>query len=176
MNAEKCLAKLLPRGVALTYVEVGVLRARNLVALAGMYPLLQITGVDSYQAYTDPAHGNYRVSEALSAYNRSIAEKNIAACLGSSRIKLVIEDSSAYAATVPDASLDVVFLDKGFSIEVQRQDILDWYPKIKSGGILCGHDAWTHDVLTGVAQGLAAVGCAHPVEVIDNEVWFLRKD
>lgn len=176
MPAEECLAKLLPQGVGLTYVEVGVFRARNLVALANMYPLLQITGVDSYQPYSDPAHGSYRVSEALSAYNRGIAEKAIAGCPGASRIKLVVEDSSVYAATVPDASLDVVFLDKGFSVESQRQDILDWYSKVKGGGIFCGHDAGTDVILAGVMQGLASVSCTSPVGVVDNEVWFLRKD
>lgn len=175
VSAWSRLAKILPQGVALTYVEVGVLRARNLVTMAGMYPLLQITGVDSYKAYTNLLRGNNGVSEALGAYNRQLAEKAIARCPDAGRINLVIEDSGVYAATVPDASLDVVFLDKCLCMDSQRQDVVDWYAKVKPGGIFCGHDAWTEDILNGVRQGLTEVGCHSQLEFIDVGVWFIRK-
>lgn len=175
LSAWPQLAKILPQGVALTYVEVGVLRARNLVAMAGMYPLLQITGVDSYKSYTSSARGNIGVSEALATYNRHLAEKAIAGCPDVGRINLVVEDSGVYAATVPDASLDVVFLDKCLSMDSQRQDIVDWYAKVKIGGIFCGHDTWTDEIVSGVRKGLAEVGCQNQIEFVDDGVWFLRK-
>ncbi len=44
------------------------------------------------------------------------------------------------AAEVPDASLDFVFIDADHVEESVRADILAWRPKIRSGGVLAGHD------------------------------------
>jgi len=39
-----------------------------------------------------------------------------------------------------DESLDFVYVDGEHSYEAVSQDIADWWPKIKPGGILAGHD------------------------------------
>jgi hypothetical protein len=39
-----------------------------------------------------------------------------------------------------DSSLDFVYIDANHSYEFVKQDIELWYPKIKSGGFLLGHD------------------------------------
>jgi len=39
-----------------------------------------------------------------------------------------------------DRSLDFVFVDAGHSYEEVKGDILSWYPKIKVGGVIAGHD------------------------------------
>lgn len=39
-----------------------------------------------------------------------------------------------------DSSLDGVFIDADHSYEAVRQDIQSWLPKVRSGGILAGHD------------------------------------
>ena len=175
MAAEECLLKILPQEVPLRYVEIGVLRATNLVALAKFFPLMQITGVDSYQPYTDPAHGGYVVDKALSEMNKEIALNAIKNSPHKDRINLVIEDSKKYASTVPNESFDVVFLDKGFDTEVQSLDIQDWYSKVKSGGIFCGHDAGTPDIWAGVLKGLKKVGIETIPAIIDAEVWYITK-
>lgn len=40
----------------------------------------------------------------------------------------------------PDQSLDFVFIDAEHSYEAVKQDIINWLPKVKKGGILAGHD------------------------------------
>lgn len=44
------------------------------------------------------------------------------------------------AATYADNSLDFVFIDADHSYEAVRADIIAWWPKVKSGGIISGHD------------------------------------
>lgn len=39
-----------------------------------------------------------------------------------------------------DDSLDFVYIDANHTYEAVRDDIKDWYPKVKSGGLVLGHD------------------------------------
>jgi SAM-dependent methyltransferase len=41
-----------------------------------------------------------------------------------------------------DGSLDFVFIDAGHEYDAVKEDILAWFPKIKPGGILAGHDLY----------------------------------
>lgn len=48
-------------------------------------------------------------------------------------------------AMFEDNSLDFVFLDADHSYSAIRNDILNWFPKVKVGGILAGHDYYPHE-------------------------------
>jgi hypothetical protein len=174
MTSEVCLQKIIPTNTKLLYVEVGVLRATNIIALAEAYPLLDIIGIDSYEAYVDSAH-NYKVSKTLSAYNRLVAEQKINCSKHKHRITLLVEDSHNAARNIADESIDIVFLDKNLSFEGAQQDVLTWYPKIKTGGVLCGHDAYTDEILRGVKLALNTFKI-NKIAVVDNEVWFIKKE
>lgn len=173
MAAEDCLVTIIPKDKKLLYFEIGVLKASNLVALADRFPLLSIVGVDSYAGYVDSIHG-YAVSKKLSAHHKHVAEQKIQQGNYKDRVSLLIEDSTSVAKKLEDSSIDIVFLDKGFSEDITVADILDWYPKVVDGGILCGHDAYTKEVMAGVQKGLSHYGI-DTVSVIDDEVWWIKK-
>jgi predicted O-methyltransferase YrrM len=44
------------------------------------------------------------------------------------------------ASNYQDDSLDFVFIDAGHDYDSVTKDITNWYPKIKNGGIIAGHD------------------------------------
>ena len=48
--------------------------------------------------------------------------------------------SSDVSKTFPDSYFDVVYLDAGHEFEDALNDMKCWFPKVKSGGIICGHD------------------------------------
>jgi predicted O-methyltransferase YrrM len=44
------------------------------------------------------------------------------------------------ALNYEDNSLDFVFIDAGHDYESVKKDLNAWYPKVKNGGIIAGHD------------------------------------
>ena len=57
-----------------------------------------------------------------------------------SRVKLIKHDSSSLSSKYDDSYFDLVFVDADHSYEGSKKDINMWYNKVRSGGILCGHD------------------------------------
>ena len=52
-----------------------------------------------------------------------------------------------------DESLDFVFIDAAHDYESVKKDITAWYPKIKSYGIIAGHDyGWNNEVKKAVNE------------------------
>lgn len=42
--------------------------------------------------------------------------------------------------TIPESFLDMVYFDAGHYYAAVMTDLIAWYPKVKSGGIISGHD------------------------------------
>lgn len=59
---------------------------------------------------------------------------------GYQNVKLIKMFSGDAAAIFPDNYFDWVYIDANHAYEACKQDLLLWYPKIRSGGFLCGHD------------------------------------
>jgi hypothetical protein len=54
---------------------------------------------------------------------------------------IMIRAKSEIAADIfPDNSLDFVYIDANHAYQYVVQDIQLWYPKVKPGGYICGHD------------------------------------
>jgi len=56
------------------------------------------------------------------------------------RYHILRMDSVLAAKTVEDELLDFVFLDANHSYEATWADLTAWYPKVRPGGIVSGHD------------------------------------
>ena len=69
---------------------------------------------------------------------------------------------------VPNASCDLVFIDADHSYPAVKQDIINYRPKLKPGGILSGHDIDFPGVNQAVNEML------ENYDVGPNNVWFVR--
>lgn len=76
-------------------------------------------------------------------------------------------DSITASMMFHDKSLDFVFIDADHSYGAVKSDIAAWYPKVREGGIIAGHD---YTEPCGVKQAVdEAFGKPH----LDGSVWWL---
>ena len=70
--------------------------------------------------------------------------------------------TSAEAVTgFDDSSLDFVYIDGNHAYEFVRDDVASWWPKVKPGGILAGHDwggEWKRNVRRAVLEHACPLG------------------
>ena len=85
-------------------------------------------------------------------------------------------DSLSAAAEFKDESIDVVFLDADHSYGQVRQDIRIWWPKLKTDGLLLGHDYYrfysgnhTDGVKMAVEETFGLP------DAVSGSVWQVRK-
>lgn len=87
------------------------------------------------------------------------------------------------AAEFQPGSLDFVYLDAGHDLKSVRADIAAWYPRIRPGGILAGHDYFDgprHDIVYGVAGAVAELcereGLTAGISLRDEPTrsWFVQ--
>lgn len=78
------------------------------------------------------------------------------------------------AATYPDNSLDMVFLDAGHDYESVKADILAWMPKVRPGGIMGGHDYNPND-RGGVYDAVAELIPDHKTINTGAVIWYKQK-
>jgi len=70
-----------------------------------------------------------------------------------------------------DKSLDFVYIDASHDYQSVKQDILSWYPKIKSGGKLAGHD---FDI-PSVKKAVFDILNSEYTIMCDEKNWFIIK-
>jgi hypothetical protein len=88
----------------------------------------------------DTDYGHYKLDLVDLSNNGDRLRHNLAPV--ASVIGAIHSPCSSLAASMkyPDVSLDFVMLDAGHDYGDIRADIDAWWPKVKSGGILSGHD------------------------------------
>jgi len=88
--------------------------------------------------------------------------------------------SHEMAQQVPDESLDLVFIDATHEYKWVLSDLTHWYPKLKPGGVMLGHDYLTpeYTVRRAADEFAASVGkvCSilHADSIPDASFWFQK--
>ena len=76
------------------------------------------------------------------------------------RIVFIKALSTVAASTIEDQSLDFAYIDADHTYASAKSDIEAWYPKVKKGGIFCGHDY--AERTSGVVQAVDEFLTEHP--------------
>ena len=105
---------------------------------------------------------------------------------GRSRIFRMTSEEAAHE--LEDGSLDFAYLDAQHHYEAVKHDIALWWPKIKKGGLLCGHD-YSDENETDEKGNVTVFGVKRAVDEFAKETgaksftttkdkrpsWFIRK-
>tara|TARA_B100000683_G_C12454558_1_gene541524 strand:+ start:588 stop:1133 length:546 start_codon:yes stop_codon:yes gene_type:complete len=123
--------------------ELGVQKGINMKYLLEHVPDLHMIGVDiwtekhvrfdntkSDDLAKDTSSVNYKFYTDLLEYASTVHP----------RLVLYRHFTNHAHKLLEDGSLDFVFIDAGHEYEDVKEDIACWYPKIKNGGYMLGHD------------------------------------
>lgn len=94
------------------------------------------------------------------------------------RRKVLRLPSLEAAELIEDGTLDFVFIDADHSFIAVQADIRAWTPKIKRGGLLCGHDyanpdyAFGDEVKRAVDEAVKRHGWT--LEIGPDFTWFVK--
>lgn len=91
------------------------------------------------------------------------------------RTEFIEKDSVEASKQFDDGSLDFVYIDADHSYDSVKSDIQAWLPKVKHGGLLCGHD-YVLSPDDPTFKVVEAVNDSFPKEKIetDNIDWWVR--
>lgn len=96
-----------------------------------------------------------------------------------------VVSTSSKAAKVVAGDFDLIFIDADHRYSYVKQDIENYLPKVRDGGILCGHDCesnvWDESFIEEDYRGNKHHGCikavheAFPNVLIKEEIWIKKK-
>jgi predicted O-methyltransferase YrrM len=126
--------------------EIGVCHGNYSRVLLTAMPTLCLYGVDPYRRKPS---------------DRQIADERLAPWISSQRFLFMQLSSLRAVQSFANGSLDFVFIDACHTHPAVDQDIAAWAPKVRSGGIVSGHDYFVggRDVIEAVDTYVAAHPC-----------------
>ena len=155
-------------------IEIGCYEGVNATYLLETLPQLQLTGVDPYDTYIDWNGLNVDYNEG----EFKLAKDKIEQVKWKFPKFDIIERTSDDAVSeFEDESVDFVFVDGLHTYEQTIQDCINYLPKVKPGGIICGHD---YNVIRGVTRAVDEFSSLHKKSVKDlrssTRAWYWVKE
>lgn len=106
-------------------------------------------------------------------------------------VTVLVGTADSVASMVRDNIADFIFIDADHRYSHVKNDILNWYPKLKNGGLICGHDFEKHlhycdynrvlekceeDFVDGCHYGVIRAVCEFFPDVRrEGRIWYARK-
>ena len=154
------LARLITQqcGVPLRGAEVGVHKGKTSALLLKDFSELTLYMVDSWP---DREHQWGALNRVMKYAQRRVYMQG---------------DSVSKARNIEDGSLDFEFIDADHSHVGCLRDMMAYWPKLREGGLFCGHDYHKADC-PGVTQAVGEFGEMHGIEFqeVPGNIWWTLK-
>ena len=115
--------------------EIGCLRGWFSMYILTIYKG-KILAIDSF----DDHEGISYDKPSLPPTKGSEIEKECRANMKGKNCEVIKGYSVDVAKTIPDESLDWVYIDADHRYEAVKADLKAWFPKVRKGGVMSGHD------------------------------------
>ena len=152
------------------FVEVGCLAGRSTCYLAsrirGSGKAITLYAIDTAQGSPSDSTG-HEIVPALGGSMAGILHRNIIGCGLEGIVVPILTSSVKASALFPDGGVDFCFIDGDHSRESVTADLNAWWPKVRPGGMLAGHDyrgeaPWLIGVTPAVHDFFGVTDAAHP--------------
>ena len=130
------------KGKNLVGVEVGV--------ASGVHALEMLQNLDLKRLYLVDVWGEY-VEEGIPG-NTADHEERARELLKDYKQVVFLKGLSVEMAKQIKEKVDFVYIDANHQYEFVKADILAWLPKVKKGGMICGHDFGRDGVYKAVLE------------------------
>ncbi len=180
-----------------TGAEIGVFKGDFSEAILKHWQGERLLLVDAWRHLPDYLD-SWNLSDELTEQNYQFVLRRISPF--SERVRIMRMLSLEAAALIPDQSLDFVYVDANHGYRAVVSDLNAWYPKVRPGGLVSGHDYYdakadadlepirnglgpvpTKDELTsyGVKSAVDEFTARLNIEVLTTDefepTWFFRK-
>ncbi len=134
-------------GENLRGVELGLYQANSFCTMLQVCTNVdELIGVDKWEPYVDQIGGGKMVRDQKQIeFIRNTAINFIYWSGCADRATILEMDTIEAAAKYEDESMDFVFFDAHLTQQQLEDELTAWYPKIKQGGLVIGHDYHTRD-------------------------------
>jgi hypothetical protein len=119
--------------------EIGVKTGKYSRHILSKWRGQKLLSIDPWLA-ADPADYVDRSNVSQEEFDENFAATTALLARFGARSEIWRTTSLDAAARIPDRSLDFVYIDARHDYESVKEDVRAWYPKVKSGGIIAGHD------------------------------------
>ena len=139
-------------------------------------PDFRFYGVDSYKAYGGLHKKGLRFKQDRFDANRRVVENIFWMDKRSRFFNMFAHDA---AEEFKDYSFDIIFIDGNHTHDGVMQDLKDWYPLLREGGMFCGHDYYPvghHYHCVSKAVNEFAKSVDKEVLTAPDHVWYFKKD
>jgi predicted O-methyltransferase YrrM len=174
---EQLLRIVRPLGERLVGAEIGVYDGGTSAALLNGLPELRLWMIDPWRPYEGKSELGV-LDQA--AFDRARARAEWWTLPAAERRFVLREPSLEAAQRFAAESLDFAFIDGNHLYEHVRADLHAWWPKIRAGGLLSGHDYGICRDATGQWGVRRAVdefagNVRRAVQVGDDGVWWIER-
>jgi predicted O-methyltransferase YrrM len=127
----------------------------------------KIYAIDPYPTFID--WSGVRLTEERQQETKNRCAKRLSSY---SNVELVYSTSSDFVNNIKDNELDFIFIDGDHSYEATLEDIKNYWPKVKIGGVFAGHDIY----LSSVKRAIQEFFKNKQINFLENSAWFLKKE
>lgn len=168
-------------GEDLIGVELGVGTAQTFCTFLQQCPKIKVLyGVDNYPVTTATGiemsdNNHVPLDEKATEVSKFFAHHNIKYSVHPEKAIFLEEDTLVASTKFENNSIDFIFIDTYVDYVQLTNELTAWYPKIKSNGLVSGHDWDYEDVRRGVNDFRKRLQTTSYFSTFDS-VWVWRKD
>jgi len=156
-------------------VEIGCFAGRSTRFLCDALELsgkhdVKVHVIDTFEG-SGMEHSNVNLNSMYDDFMRNLADH-----IEQGRVIVNVNksDNSNIINSFADKSIFGVIVDGAHTMEAVQDDIINWWPKIKDGGIMVGDDVDWESVKQGALRGFGHFGITEWNILAGREAWFAK--